>query len=50
VGLGAAWVATSVSCLAVIPMEPVFRKVGAGEVALAPLILLGGMVLKNVTS
>ncbi|PUU81661.1 hypothetical protein B9Z19DRAFT_584048, partial [Tuber borchii] len=50
VGLGVAWVATSVSCLAVIPVQPVFRKVSAGEVVLGPLILLGGMVLKNVTS
>jgi len=41
--------ATSVFCLAVILVQPVFRKVGAGEVVLAAVILFGGMVLKNVT-
>ena len=50
VALGAAWMAASVSCLVVIPVQPVFRKVGDGEVLLAAVILLGGMFLKNVTS
>ena len=50
VALGVAWMVTSVSCPAVIPVQPVFRKAGSGEVVLATVILLGRIVLKNVTS
>ena len=46
-----AWMATSVSFLGVIPVQPVFRrKVADGAAVLAAAILLGGMVLQNVTS
>ncbi|CUS12731.1 unnamed protein product [Tuber aestivum] len=48
--LGIAWIATAISCLPVIPVHPVFKKVAAGAAVLATVTLLGGMVLQNVTS
>ena len=50
IALAVAWIATGVSCMPVIPVHPVFKKVAAGSAALATVTLLGGMVLQNVTS
>ena len=45
VAFAVAWMATSVSCLPVIPVQPVLRKVGAGVEMFAAVMLLGGIVL-----
>lgn len=42
-------VATYVSCVPDIPVEPVLRKVGAGAEMLAAVMRLGGIVLENIT-
>ena len=46
--LGVAWIAAAVSCVSVIPMRPVFKKVTVELVAV--VMLLSRIVLQNVTS
>lgn len=43
------WMATSISCVPVIPVQPVFRKVAARVEMLAAVTLMGGIVLQNLT-
>lgn len=42
--LGVAWIATAISCVSVISMYPVFKKVTVGLVVLAVVTVLSGMV------